>query len=268
MVSLIERLGTKAVTVKKETSSIGVSNPSAEYALSKVAERLLSTGMKTKESKWQEEYHLTPLRDLSLEQNGYERMTPQQRATLDAGKADLCLVALHKGILRVLSHLQLEEYWNVIGEKERIETYLVRDFWLGYSFNLDLKTVRDLNAINQRISKRLIDDIKDMVTKLKTARECEANNQEIPRESKIFKIKREVFEIEKSTWLDRVYHDWSGVGMDKTTYLHLVVDSLANGLEIPASIPDTVLNPFEKEQLNNLFARKEITKPKTAVKEA
>jgi hypothetical protein len=203
MVSLIERLGTKVVSVKKTASGVGVANPEAEYALSKVAERLQGTGMKTKSVKWQEEFHLTPLRDMSLEQNGFERMTPEQRATLDAGKADLCLVALHKGILRVLSHLQFEEYWNVIGEKERTETYIVRDYWLGYSFNLDLKTIKDLDGINQRISKRLIDDIKDMVTRLKEARDCEENGLEIPVQSKTFKVKREVFEIEKGTWWGR-----------------------------------------------------------------
>jgi hypothetical protein len=254
MSNLLDRL---SETTKKETlpqNEVSKQlNPSAQYALTKVMERMLGGNKAKQATKWEDNYYFT-----LLDQN--EALTDQEQAILDAAKADLCLVSTHKNLLRTMTHLQLEEYWNLIGEKERAATTIVKKYWLGSGFEVNINNVRSVDEIAKRISDRVIDDVVSFYGKYKAFQE---NSEK--RDMAVLPIKGDkVNKIDKGTWSDRVYYGWSKVGMDKSTYLNNLLVSLYQNQSIPANIP---LTEFEREAILDKLGFKN-TKNNTAKKEA
>jgi hypothetical protein len=236
MSNLLDRL---SETQKKETlpqTEISKQlNPSAQYALIKVMERMLGGNKPKKASKWEDNYYFTLL-------NQQEERTDADQAILDASKADLCLVSTHKNLLRTMTHLQIEEYWNLIGEKERASTSIVKKYWLGNGFEVNINNVRSVDEIAKKISDRIISDIIGFYERYKAFQE---NTEK--RDMAILPVKGDkVSRIDKGTWSDRVYYGWSNVGMDKSTYLNNLLVSLFQTQSIPSNIP---LTEFEREAI-------------------
>jgi len=236
MSNLVDRLSEAA---KKETlpqSHVSKQlNPSAQYALTKVMERMLGGNKPKKATQWDDNYYFT-----LLEQK--EERTPEEQAILDASKADLCLVSTHKNLLRTMTHQQLEEYWNLIGEKERGNTTVVKKYWLGNGFEVNINNTRSVDEIAKRISDRVISDVVSFYEKYKAFQE---GNEK--RDMAVLPVKADkVTKIDKGTWSNRVYYGWSKVGMDKSSYLDNLLKSLYQNQSIPSDCP---LTDHEKEQI-------------------
>ncbi len=236
MTNLLDRLSETSFREALPQSEVSKQlNPSAQYALSKVIERMLGGNQQKVKSKWDEDYTFTLL-------DQKEGRTFEEQVVLDAAKANLCLVSTHKSLLRTMTHIQFEEYWNIIGEKERASTSLVRKYWLGSGFEVDVKNVRSVDDIAKRISDRLVSDIVNFYNKYKAFRE---GNEK--RDMAILPIKADkVSKIDKGTWSERVYYGWSRVGMDRSTYLNPLLVSLYENQSIPSNCP---LTDYEKEQV-------------------
>lgn len=236
MSNLLDRLSETATKEALPQSEVSKQlNPAAQYALTKVMERMLGGNKPKAATKWDDNYYFTLL-------DQKEERTSEEQAKLDASKADLCLISTHKGLLRTMTHLQLEEYWNLIGEKERAATTVVKKYWLGNGFEVDIKNARSVDEIAKRISNRVVSDVVSFYERYKVFQE---GNEK--RDMAILPVKGDkVAKIDKGTWSERVYYGWSRVGMDKSTYLNNLLVSLYQNQSIPSDCP---LTDYEKEQI-------------------
>lgn len=249
MVSLIDKLGSK--NLKAPSPKKQITNIESSYALSKVVEAKLGGTSKNK-PKYIEHLHFGTLRDK-------ENKTPEEQEVLFRGMADLCLVVLDKGIIRTMTHVQLEDYWNVISEKRRLETYIYKPYWLGDGFEVDLKAIKytsgdPMSQIEDKVSEYLINNIVQSVKKWK----------ENPIGLKVYrKGTKKEHEITKGTWYERCVEGWSNVGLQYSTYRYKLLASLVENGSIPEGIPEDVLSTYEREEILNRLG---LTKPKTTNK--
>jgi hypothetical protein len=207
------------------------------FALNRVVEKLI--GIESKDQKFKENRHYTDiLQTLDREK------TPQQIAILNQGKADLVLIALPKGVIRAISHVEFESYWNAVSDKDRGLIHVIRSYWLGEAFEFDLEEVKasetPIQSLNETISNRLIDDIVNFVRLYKEnpkQMRCTVNHH--GRDVKDY----------KGTWRDRYIVRWSGVGMKSTTYLYPLLMSLVKDNKIPSDIPEDCLTFDERKAI-------------------
>lgn len=248
-ISLLERLNEGVSRPSNSFSNEKLSRslpPSSQYALSKVIEKMLG-GKSKQASQWEDNYYFT-----LLEQN--DNKTAEEQRILDAAKADLCLIVSHKGIIRVMAHLEFEEYWNLIGEKERAATSVLKKYWLGQGFQIDVNNMRNLDQLSLKIAERLVNDIALFCERYKAYREGTEKQDMAVR-----KYKKDTIDIDKGSWSSRVYFNWSKVGMDKTTHLNNLLVSLYETNTIPKDCP---LNEFETDLLLEKLNLKPQTQPK------
>lgn len=248
-ISLLERLNEGVSRPSNSFSNEKLSRslpPSSQYALSKVIEKMLG-GKSKQATQWEDNYYFT-----LLDQN--ENRTVEEQRILDAAKADLCLVVTHKGIIRVMTHLEVEEYWNLIGEKERAATSILKKYWLGQGFQIDVNNMRNLDQLSMKITERLVSDISLFCERYKAFREGTEQ-----RDMAVRKYKKESIELDKGTWSNRVYYGWSGVGIDKTTHLNNLLVSLYETNTIPKDCP---LNEIETDLLLEKLNLKTPIQPK------
>jgi hypothetical protein len=220
------------------------------FALSKVIDRLL--GVENQQQKFQENRHYADI----LQTIEKER-SREQIAILNQGRADLVLVAFHRGFVRVCTHVDFENYWNVIGDRERTNTQVLRSYWLGDSFEFDLEDIKNsdnpLADLEKTISERLVNDIVWMVQKY----------IENPIQIKVFAHARgHEMKVAKGKWRDRYITRWSGVGMRNSTYTYDLIMSLVNNKTIPDNIPFDVLSLTERELILEKLNYKSVKKPK------
>jgi hypothetical protein len=248
---LIEKLNPiKSVNLNTNSVAKAQTQANTSFALSKVVDRLLgveSVKQKSKESR----FYTDILQTLEGDR------TREQIAILNQGRADLVLVAFHRGFVRVCTHVDFENYWNVIGDAERANTQVLRSYWLGDSFEFDLEDIKNSNNpitdLEKIISDRLVHDIVWMVQKY----------IENPLQVKVFTHSRgHEIKQAKGKWRDRYITRWSGVGMKNSTYTYEMLMSLVETKTIPDTIPLDVLTLEERDSILEKLNYKPIKKAK------